>query len=240
MRLKTIGKSILFLILNVLFFINLVVGQDTYNCTCYYLPYNKAYHKLPENNCIYFKKLFNNFDINCNIVSLDNFSINNLNNKNIVILSSYGSTHGLFKDDDYNNDSNDPSKIIPWKDIANIKVDLLIIDACYSGYIFNYNTKSNITITSTYIEPSWNIIDNYGINVSSFVTTFRCIYDDNYVCPVDYKMCSYENMDFATCQLNIILYNIEKNKWTYIKMFPWEYPAIGTAHINGKIFRTLK
>lgn len=227
------------LLLIIFFLITFCINLFSTNCKCLYLSKDNAGGwDLPKTNCEYFFSFFNIYGIKCELKELTKENILNSLENDILILSGFGSNYGMFLDNNYSQEYN--NNMIYWYEIAKLTNKIIIIDSCYSGRIFDFTKdNTNIIITSTGTEPSWNILDNYNKNISSFVATFRCIYDKYYDCPIDLDYC-FEN--FSLCQFKIILSYLKSlsDNWIYTFYFyEWEYPAIGSALINNKIFKRL-
>ncbi len=134
---------------------------------------------------------------------------------------------------------------IPWKDIAEkIHVNLLLVDSCFSGYVFDYQCASITVITSANKTPSWNVILEDGTNVSSFIVMLRCIFDVNYNCPEAVRQCAKYNskwfknfIDPQACQFNIIVDKTFRRSNNHFDLKTDPVCGVTTVYINGKPWR---
>jgi len=201
---------------------------------CYCFHYGDDFTKT---TCKYYEKvveLVTDYKCEDHIIINKDYFFNwyHFDKSDIVMFVGFGSPKGFFESNEEDFQHLDNISHIEWQRLANLEVGILLIDACYAGYIFDYNPKSP-TITSTWKENSWNIIDTYGKNVSSLSAALRCLYDDEYQCPVLCKTFLH-TLDVNNCQLKLILYAIDNYWHVGINMLPWEYPSMGTCIFNNK------
>jgi len=236
--LKKIISLILFIFILTFIFCSISFAQK--RCVCYYLSDSGGW-SLPYDTCVQYSYLMQSLGMGLtDIKPLESFNFLDANSYEVVYLSGYGLIDGFFTK--YSVDAVDSTRI-PWKDLAEkIDVDLLLVDACFSGYIFDYNNASTVVITSANKTPSWNVIldkrDN--LNVSSFVIMLRCIFDVNYDCPINVKQCAkYNSMWFAgfidpqECQFNLIVEKTIRNTYMNFSMKTDPVVGITTTYING-------
>ena len=195
-------------------------------CTtfCFYYDGSKYVKELmTKPTCEYYCSLIDN----CKLLSLRSFSLEKY--YDTVILVGMGSYSGLFvgtefSDPDYN--------VITWKELAEkLHCRILVVDACYAGYIFDFEYPNIDTIiTSTYKENSWNI-EIEGKWIGSLALTLRCMFDRNYTCPYVVDL----SRSISYNQLCIIFQFFSKLHSFNATFYNWERPSIGTCTMNNKV-----
>jgi len=214
-------KTLFYILVYLLISLNLYSSD----CICFYAPID-----LDKNICRKFIYLMEKYNIFCDMREIKKKEVLTANSS-IVYIAGMGHYNGIFLSFDYDNLSDD--NLILYRDLALLPVDILIIDACYAGYIFDYPSNIPLIITSTYKENSWNIINKEGLNISSFIEAWLCILDDNYKCKTYYC----KDNKLKECQLNIIIEAIQ-NEWKNFRggFVYWEYPSVGVMTTNKDIY----
>lgn len=227
------------MLLMLLFMLFMPTVSHALTGVCYYLPEEvSGGWALPETNCEYFDSVCDSLGISNQILPISKFSIEAAGKFDVVYLSGYGDPEGFIPDvhEGYGTYAH-----IPWKDIAQIDTSVLLIDACFSGYVFDYPDKAPTVITSAYKTPSWNIMVDED-NVSSFVTMLRCMYDTSYTCPLNIRTCSVGNGLFSTpdpedCQFNLIVDRLFRRGTGSFSIEQWKPFSVSTTYINGEPWR---
>jgi len=216
-------------------------GQEQPNALCYYLPADQAGGwDLPKANCEYFAAICDSNGWPVEERSINDFSIDEASLYDIVYISGYGDATGFISNE---HEGHGAYEHIPWKTLAQINTQVLLVDACYSGMIFDYPYSAGTVITSAYKSPSWNIMvpgDNGSDNVSSFVVMLRCMFDPNYECPEPIPECgkgSFTPSDPEGCQFNLVLDYLFRRPIGKIILPLEEQYTVSTAYINGKPWR---
>lgn len=222
-----------------MFFLFLIMVNINSKCICYYFNYN------PQNAQIFFKTTCQNYadfmknvlNEDCELKTFSNYLYLPLKKVDYLFIVGEGCVEGLFlTHSDSTSEGYQTQSIYKWKDLANnLNATTAVIDACYPGYIFKY-PHPNVTnlITTSYRENSWNILNKYEKNVSSFSEALRCKYESGYDCFISTFLtnpCTGNNIN--KCQGWIILKAMEKWGWN-VYWYDWEFPSMGTCYMNGK------
>jgi len=236
---KTICKIFWYTFILILIFSSLSFAQK--KCVCYYLSDSGGW-ELPKDNCIEYSYLMKSLNMGeTDIKPMEEFSFEDANNYEVVYMSGYGLPDGFFTK--YSSEPIDSTRI-SWQDMATkFHVPLLLIDSCFSGYVFDYPYNSTTVITSANKTPSWNVVLKDGSNISSFIVMLRCIFDVNYVCPVNISSCAKYNSwlsgftDPQECQFNIIVDKTFRNTQSHYEFKTDPVAGMTTVNINGKPWR---
>ena len=195
---------------------------------------------LTNNTCSLFnsivKKLDNNIITETKVLNYDN--LRNAVTSDIIYIATFGNSDYVYLSNQYR---------ISWCDVSNVinqtTDKIWLIDACYSGSIFNcdnLNTNENVIITSTNdVSVSVNtVVDNKFY--STFILALSCLVDVN-----SFNFCRqyigcYEE-DPQLCQFQIMIeMNIFDNS-IYNSLFFYKelHPdlSMGTMLFNGLPWR---
>lgn len=159
----------------------------------------------------------------------------------IIWLAGFGTPDGFWSDSEGNNR-------VSWGALATkYKVKILIVDACYSGKIFDYPIPKGVIIISSTnaCSVSVNTPEKWsnGEYIASLASMFYCLY----IGSQKYIGCSGNKADPQVCQMSIIMHSCAN--WNYrnillrdIQEYPQYHPdlSIGTVLLNGKPWRSLK
>ena len=218
-------KLILYILLA---FTTLIYGD----CICFY---NDAYYYTTQETCKIYAKFFKDvFNETCEIKPLYKFEDNKTYDK--VILVSMGHYKGVWKEEVSSPENITEDNFITYKQLAKVKANIMILDACYVGYIFDYHPIAKYVITSTGKENSWNplvYIKNSGYkNIGSLALALNCMFNHKFHCPIN---CI--GTDINTCQLSLIFNMFYSQIWDYKlysnELYDWEFPSMGSCMING-------
>ena len=162
----------------------------------------------------------------------------------IIWLAGFGTPNGFWADPKGKDK-------VSWGTLATkYKADVLVVDACYSGRVFDYNIPKGMTvITSTNkCSVSINTVEKWtnGNYIPTLVSMIYCFYSKDPTCK-KYVGCTANSFDPQVCQMSIILHSCAQEGYrnvllNSIQEWPAYHPnfSIGTVMINGKPWRKIK
>ena len=162
----------------------------------------------------------------------------------IIWLSAFGTPDGFWADPG-------GKHRVPWNTIVNkYKADVLIVEACWSGRVFDYNIPKGMTvITSTNrCSVSVNTPEEWSDwnYLPTLASMFYCYASKDPTCK-KYIGCSGPNFDPQVCQMAMFFANCKRKGHgngllDMVQMHPDYHPnfSIGTVMIDGKPWRKIK
>ncbi len=208
------------------------------SCVCYYMNYNpdtaKVFFRTTCQQYADFMKSV--FHEDCELRPFSGYLVLPFKTVDYLFIVGEGCPKGLFLTHSDNTSEGWETQVIyDWEDLAEeLDAKVAVIDACYAGYIFDYEIKNvGWLISTSYKENSWNILNNENKNVSSFSEALRCKYENNYNCFVaNFISNPCKEANINKCQGWIILKAINRWGWD-VYWYDWEYPSMGTCYVNG-------
>jgi len=203
-------KKVIYLVILILGLLAFAESSYARRAWCFYYQESWSYQ-----TCEKFCEIAQNLGIPCDAWPIGWLEIETqyFQPDDIVYITTHGTKQGF---------SVDPRTIKPWDIIASIEADLLFVDTCYAGFLFDHNPRARQVITSS--GKCYTFAKTFVLTLECWLFPDKCILKTR-------RECVGWARHFARCQM---LINASTGAVWTIPLEQGVQICIGTATIKNE------